>query len=139
MTSLAVTTQGTKIYVGDTGSPNAFQQIPDVTNIPNMGGVERPEIDISNMDSTSREFRFGLADTGAVEFECNFVPDNTVQSAIETAATANTEKRLKIELSDGTYYEGNGYFISFAKSAEVDNVYKVSVSFKWSAAPTKTV
>jgi hypothetical protein len=137
MTSLAVTTQGTKLYVSPTGSPPVYAQIPDVTNIPSFGSSERPQIDTSNMDSTSREFRFGLADTGSVEFEINFVPDNTVHATIEAAAEANTQKQLKVELSDGTTYEGNGYFVSFAKSAEIDNVYKASCSFKWSAAPTK--
>lgn len=137
MTSLAVTTQGTKLYVSPTGSPPVYAQIPDVTNIPSFGSSERPQIDTSNMDSTSREFRFGLADTGSVEFEINFIPDNTVHQTIETAAEANTQKQLKVELSDGTTYEGNGYFVSFAKSAEIDNVYKASCSFKWSAAPTK--
>lgn len=137
MTSLAVTTQGTKLYISATGSPPSYSQIPDVTNIPSFGSSERPQIDVSNMDSTSREFRFGLSDTGSVDFEINFVPDNIVHAEIETAAEANTQKQLKVELSDGTTYEGNGYFTSFAKSAEVDNVYKASCSFKWSAAPVK--
>lgn len=137
MTSLAVATQGTKLYIGDSGSPNAFQQIPDVTNIPSFGASERPRIDVSNMDSTVREFRYGLADTGAVEFEINFVPDNAVHHAMELAAENNTQKSLKVELSDGTTYEGVGYFEAFAKSAEVDNVYKASITFKWSGAPTK--
>ena len=137
MTSLAVATQGTKLYIGDSGSPNNFQQIPDVTNIPSFGASERPRIDVSNMDSTVREFRYGLADTGAVEFEINFVPDNAVHHAMELAAENNTQKSLKVELSDGTTYEGVGYFEAFAKSAEVDNVYKASITFKWSGAPTK--
>lgn len=137
MTSLAVATQGTILYVGDAGSPESFQQIPDVTNIPSFGAAERPRIDVSNMDSTVREFRYGLADTGAVEFEINFVPDNAVHHAMELAAENNTQKSFKVQLSDGTTYEGEGYFEAFSKSAEVDNVYKASITFKWSGAPVK--
>jgi hypothetical protein len=137
MTSLAVTTQGTKLYVGDAGSPPNFQQIVDVTNVPSFGGSERPEIDVSNMDSSSREFRFGLADTGSVDFELNYVPDNTVHTTVEDAADNNTRVAFKVELSDGTRFEGEGWFVTFNKSAEVDNVYKATVSFKWAARPTK--
>lgn len=137
MTSLAVATQGTKLYVGVAGSPTVYSEIPDVTNVPSFGASERPRIDVSNMSSSVREFRYGLADTGAVEFEINFIPDNSVHSEIETAAENNTAKSFKVELSDGTLYEGQGYFESFSKSAEVDNVYKATVTFKWSGAPTK--
>lgn len=137
MTSLAVATQGTKLYVGDAGSPPAFQEIPDVTNVPSFGSSERPRIDVSNMSSTVREYRYGLADPGAVEFELNYVPDNSVHTVIETAAENNTQKSFKVELSDGTIFEGQGYFENFAKSAEVDNVYKATVTFKWSGAPVK--
>ncbi len=137
MASNAVATQGTLLYISPAGSPNVFSEITDVTNIPSFGASERPRIDISNMSSTVREFRYGLADTGAVEFELNFVPDNTVHNTIENAAEDNTQMTMKIQLSDGTTYEGSGYFESFSKSAEVDNVYKASVTFKWSGAPTK--
>jgi hypothetical protein len=136
MASLAVPTQGTKLYVSDT-SPTSFVQIPDVTNIPSVGSSERPRIDVSNMDSQSREFRYGLSDTGSVEFEINYVPSNAVHTIVESAAENNTEKTFRVQFSDGTTFTGNGFFETFAKSAEVDNVYKANVSFKWSGLPVK--
>lgn len=139
MTSLAIPTQGTKLYVGTAGSPPNFQQIPDVTNIPSFGGAERPEIPVTNMDSVAVEFRFGLPNTGSVDFEINYVPDNAVHQTMEDAVDDNTRVSFKIEMSDGTRFEGEGWFATFNKSAEIDNVYKASVSFRWAERPTKYV
>jgi hypothetical protein len=94
MTSNAIPTQGIVIARGDGGSPEAFTLIAEITDFDGPGG-ERPDIDVSSLDSLAREYLPGLTDNGDFSCTMNFLPVDAQHVAIrdvdrlETATPRN--------------------------------------------------
>jgi hypothetical protein len=131
MSTSAIPTQGTKIYVGDTGSPEAFQAIPEVRTI---GGPSenRPTRDVTDLDSDAREFKLSLKDAGEVSLGMFYIPANAVHASLRSAFDAGTLKSFRIEFVDsaGTYYDFDAYVISWAPSIEVDSDVTLEIGLK---------
>jgi len=91
---------GTKLSV-KMGSPLAFVEIDEAKDV-NTPTQDRPKYDVTNMQSTSREYILSrLADNGEVAYECNFVASASQQLAFDTS---NTVRDFQIEMfeDDGT-------------------------------------
>jgi len=55
-----------------TTSPNAYTLVGEVLRIGPIGSVA-PEVDVTNLDSTSKEYIGGLPDGASVEFSMNWI------------------------------------------------------------------
>lgn len=125
--SLAVSAQGTKLYMGTEsgpGSPTNFVQIKEVKTFSRDG--ERPEIDVSSLDSTSREYRLGLKNNGNLSFEMNKVADDTGQLRLIAALSETEPSEFKLEYSNGDYDLFQGLVKSANPSGGVDEVVTVN-------------
>ena len=80
MSSNALESQGMAIKRGDGASPEVFTTIPEVRSINGPDG-SASEIDVSDLSSTSREFRMGLQDEGSITLDMMFIPGNAVLSS----------------------------------------------------------
>lgn len=74
---------GSKIQLGDGGSPEAFADIAEVMDI-TPPPLERDDIEVTNQQSTSgwREFIPGWRDGSEVTFNCNWLPTNATQDEV---------------------------------------------------------
>ena len=87
--TLAVLGSTTTLKIMDTTiSPNAYALIAEVLRIGQIGAVA-PEVDVTNLDSTSKEYIGGLPDGASVEFEMNWIKSNTKQIILQ-GAVGNT-------------------------------------------------
>ena len=139
MASSAISSQGMKIYIGDTASPNAYTQITEVTGISGPSS-QANLIDVTNLDSTAKEFVPGLKDEGEIRLDINWVPDLSIHQQIRIAQTARTKKSFVIEFSDTapvTRWEFSGYVTQCQISGSVDNALKAAVTIKITGAITE--
>jgi Lambda phage tail tube protein, TTP len=91
MSSGAKRALGTKLKLGNAGSPESFTAVAEVISL-QQSGKKVDLIDVTNMDSpassvglTFREFIGGLADGGEMSFTANYIPGNSSQEAFRTA------------------------------------------------------
>lgn len=94
-------TQGTELFMlDDTGSPERVLKISNLTNIDGLGG-SAGDIDITNFDSSAKEYLVGLLDNGTASFGLNLSPSNDSHQTILENAGGNRFS-WAIGCSDGT-------------------------------------
>lgn len=94
-------TQGTQLYLNDKDpSPAVILRIAKITSIDSLGGPAS-DIDITNLDSTAREYLVGLLDNGVATFGLNLDPTQASHIRIYDLA-AGARYGWAIGCSDGT-------------------------------------
>jgi predicted secreted protein len=73
---------GSKIKLGDGGTPEVFTSIAEVLDL-TPPALSRDSIDVTNQDTVNgwREKIPGFRDGGEVSFKCNWLPGNSTQNA----------------------------------------------------------
>ena len=94
MTS-AVLGSGATLQLGNDASPQVYTTVAEVLRCGPIGSTN-PEVDVTNLDSTAKEYIAGLADGNTVDFDVNWLVGNTQQVALRTAAGAGSTKHLKM-------------------------------------------
>ena len=88
MTSAVLGSNAT-LKLGSNASPQVLTTIAEVLRCGPIGSTN-PEVDVTNLDSTAKEYIAGLADGNTVEFEFNFISGNTQQDLLRTMTAAGT-------------------------------------------------
>lgn len=103
---MATKAKGSKFYYGNTGA-EAATQIARVSNIqpPNQ---EVPDIDISHLESSTREYTSGILENGEAEFTFEYL--KTAQDTLD--GLIGTDKAFKIEYADASKHTWEGYLKS---------------------------
>lgn len=132
-----IQTQGTTIGIGDGASSETFNTIGEVLNIAGPSG-SAPEIDITNLSSTAREFSMGLPDEGNISLTCNWDPDDTYQLQARTARNAQTLTNFKITCTDtpATTITFAAYVTEWSLNFDIDNVGKLTIGLRLTGAAT---
>lgn len=94
MTS-AVLGSGATLQLGSGASPQVYTTIAEVLRCGPIGSTN-PEVDVTNLDSTAKEYIAGLADGNTVEFDMNWVAGNTQQESLRTSQAAGSTVNLKM-------------------------------------------
>lgn len=131
--------QGSLVNVGDGASPEVFNAISQRTAID--GPTEEvPLIDVSNLDSTAREFNVGLKDSGSFTIPIQYDPADTGQARCQALMDARTEGNFQVILTDSpaTNWAFVGLVTSFTKSAAIDDVWQGEITIKVSGNITVT-
>lgn len=108
--SNAVSAQGTDWYISTlpvpAGSPIDWVKISEVKTFQNEG--DRPEIDVTNLDSEAREYRLGLKDNGTFSLELNALSDDAGHNKMREALSSIFSYEFKVVYSDDTtdYFQG---------------------------------
>lgn len=102
------------------GGAAAAQVINGVTNI---GGPNftRPEIDITNMSSTAKEYKAAaLTDAGTLTFGLQYAPTNAVHQYIVSQSANATQGNdiFTVVFSDNTKWGFTGSFTEFSITAD---------------------
>lgn len=128
-------TQGAKIEVSGTASPSVFTKVVNVTSV-DESGVTIDQIDVTNLDSTAKEYVPGMPDYGTVTFQINYDPDEATHQTLDglAQAQANATRDWRITESGGgspgTRTQFKGFVQSFQKSRAVNNVVKATATIK---------
>lgn len=136
MTTPAQSAQGTKFYLGSSGSPNDYSAIPGIVGYNGPSG-QANLIDVTDLDSTGKEYLIGLKDEGEITLDINWAVDNTVHKALRAAYSARTLKTLAIDFTDTapvTRWEADIYVTSCQITGGVDAAVKASVTLKITGA-----
>ena len=89
MSSSALDSQGVIISYLSVDSPTTYTAIPEVVNIQGPGG-QANEIDVTDLNSTAKEFRMGLQDEGSITMDILYIPANASHAALRTARAGQT-------------------------------------------------
>ncbi len=131
----AVLTQGTLIKRGDGASPEVFTTIPEVGAISGPD-ASKGEIDVTDLSSTAKEFKGGLADFGRMTLEMNYIPGNAVHVAMRNdfINAASPTRNWQLLFVNGKQWNFTGYVASFPGNTQADSVQKASVVIRLSGA-----
>jgi len=94
MTS-AVLGSGSTLGLGSGASPQVYTTIAEVLRCGPIGSTN-PEVDVTNLDSTAKEYIAGLADGNTVEFDMNWVGSNTEQTSLRDSQAAGSTVNLEM-------------------------------------------
>ena len=112
--------QGSKLYVGPQGSPDAPDQVLQVRRISDPA-LSRPWKDRTDLDSTWREGKPGMPEIGEMSIEVFWDGDAGQQhDVLRNAFVDNTEKNFKITWPDGNQMVFDGYVVNISGTEEVD-------------------
>jgi len=131
MSTNAILSQGTLFAVAAAGSPPAFSNIPEIKTIGGPDG-SAPTIDVTDLDSTAREYVLGLKDEGSFSLGINYIPTNAVHTTLRNAWSARSLMQFQVTFADTatTVWEFNGYVTGFSQNAAVDEVVTATVGIK---------
>jgi hypothetical protein len=93
--TVAVLGAGAALGLGSGASPQVYTTIAEVLRCGPIGS-SNPEVDVTNLDSTAKEYIAGLADGNTVEFECNWVVGNAQQQSLRTSQAAGSTVNLQM-------------------------------------------
>ena len=94
MTS-AVLGSGATLQLGSGASPQVYTTIAEVLRCGPIGSTN-PEVDVTNLDSTAKEYIAGLADGNSLEFDVNWISGNTQQTSLRTSQAAGSTVNIKM-------------------------------------------
>lgn len=133
MSSNAILTQGTRFAVSTEESPPNYQFIPEIRTIGGPDG-SAPLIDVTDLDSTAREFKLGLKDEGAFSLQLMYIPGNTVHALLRNAWSNRTTLWFRITYTDGTLWEFEGIVQNMSGNINLDSVVESNVTIKVSGS-----
>lgn len=93
--TLAVLGSGATLQLGSGASPQVYTTIAEVLRCGPIGSTN-PEVDVTNLDSTAKEYIAGLADGNTVDFDVNFIAGNTEQTSLRTSQASGSTVNLRM-------------------------------------------
>ena len=139
MSTSALDTQLTKLYLEDIGSPDNRALISERVRI---GGPNetRPRRDVTDLDSTRREYKGGLRDSGEMQLDIFYIPSNAVHVRLRDAfnATTSRQRQWELEFTDGTLWRFQGEVTGWSQNFEVDSDVKATLTIVPSGDITET-
>lgn len=145
MATGAIAGIGTKLQIGDGGSPESFTTIAEVTEIsgPSLGA---DTADVTSHDSELNEGGFEehivtILRTGEVTFTINYIPTDGTHDASSGLLNDYQNKTLRnfklvFPDSSNTTWSFSAYVTGFEPSTSPSDQYDASVTLKPSGEPT---
>jgi hypothetical protein len=135
-----VKTQGTKLQLAGTASPVTYTDTANVVSISGLGG-QKGDIDITNFDSTAKEFLTGLEDPGQVQVEINYAPADATQDTMWSLKNSGALRTWRITMpgaSPAPYFSFAATVQQFQVNFQTDDVVRATVTLRVSGAITKS-
>lgn len=110
-------------------TPVALTQIKEIKTFSGFDG-QASEIDVTNLDSTAKEFRLGLTDEGGFTFEMNQVNSDAGQTALRASKNAGTIKTYVLTLPNAETATFTAYAKGLPTAGGVDGVVTSSVALR---------
>ncbi len=115
----ALTTYGS----GASVTPVLYLPVPEARSL-HFADAASPEIDVTTMVSTSKEYLLGLQDAGEFSFEMNYVPFDAATVELRQAKADALARALRIDFHDGSTFACR----AFVKSVPFQTDYQSAVT-----------
>jgi len=113
---MAISTEAVEFRVADTGSPQTFAKIAEVTDTPSLS-PSKPVRDRTSVGDKTRQYASaGPKDPGQVTFPLRLDPENTEHQAIFTDYNAGNTKAFQIVETgspEDILWEFEGFYTSY--------------------------
>jgi len=133
--AVQVDTTGLAYTSGGTAAPVAYTQIKNLKSFNGFDGAAS-EIDVTNLDSTAKEFSLGLQDFGKLSININPDFDDAGQNAMRAAKADGTKKWFKLTLPNGRVASFQALVKSAPWQGGVDQVIEGTVELRISGNVT---
>jgi len=136
--SSALTSQGMTIGIGDGAGVEVFATITEVNSIDGPGG-QANEIDVTDLNSTSKEFILGLQDEGDVSLDINYIPADVQHALLRARKADGVVGNFQLSFTDTpvTTWTFAALVKGFAINNGVDAVTKATVILRISGSITE--
>lgn len=138
--SVDLNTTGLTYTSGGTFTPTAWIKVGQLTGIKGTSDTS-PDLDVTDLDSTTKEYIQGLPDTGTISADIYCVDSDTGLAAVEAAFDARATKSFKVTYPSGStpVRTFSGYVKSFPKvgDSSKDGIVTGSIEIKRSGVVTK--
>lgn len=135
--SVDIDTTGKTITIGTaTATPAAWTQVNEIKGI-KPSGASASKIDVTDLNSTAKEYRTGLIDNGTFSVDVNILESDAGQAACLAAFTASTVNSYKV-VTPGKTRTFNATCLKFPTipDASVDGVQTGTAEWQISGAVT---
>lgn len=131
-----VDTTGKTITAGSgTATPVSFTAIANLKDFSGFDGAAS-EIDVTNLDSTAKEFLLGLTDAGQFTINIDYDNANAGHIALRAKQVSGASSNFKLTLPNSNVITFTGYVKKFSLAGGVDAVTKTAVDIRVSGAVT---
>lgn len=145
MSGDATQSQGTRFFIGASGSPSSFVEILGIKDFTGPGG-KTTIIDASTLASTAKEKLPGLPDEGQFTLTGNFISGDAGQLACIAARAARERRQFHVDLPAGAQNPAAnpaqsvyffGYVVEYSQKGGVDKLDEVSIMIEIDGAVTR--
>lgn len=133
------TSQGLSVQYGDGASPEVFTSLANITDHDGPN-AENPDVDVTDLSSTAKEFLPGLTENGELSVNLNFDPTATSHLAAIADQEARTVRNWRIRwgmVSPARTWTFQAYVKSFQTRSQVDGPLTGALTLKISGAITR--
>lgn len=132
----AFSAQGSIVEVSVDGG-TTYTAISQITDIPDPSG-EASDIDVTNLDSTAKEYITGLLDSQSVNIQGQRVSTDAGQNVLRDNAGAVSPASFRITLSDGAIATFDAIIKKFGVTGAVDQAAMFTCAIRASGPVTWT-
>lgn len=131
MANQAVKTQGTVLAIEEPPGSTTYVDIGDVKSVGASGG-QAPEIDVTNLGSTAKEFILGLADNGTIPLGLNWagVGNDAGQTHLLSRYNDSTATSFRVTFSNSDTMTFSALVQTFDVSVEPDAAVDLAVGLR---------
>lgn len=139
MSSNAIEAQGTILKRGDGAGVEAFTAIPEIKTFSGPGG-SASVIDTTDLSSTAKEKRMGLADEGQLSFTMNYIPTNAQHMALRSDRASRVKRNFQLVFTDSgaTTWDFAAFVTGFSVAGGVDGVIEATVTLEITGSITES-
>jgi hypothetical protein len=134
--SNAISSQGTKFYIGNEVSPTVFVQVGEVQTFDGPSG-QASVIDTTHLNSPAKEKLIGLPDEGQIQIGGNYVSSDNGQDEMFEARNLQQRRDMKLELANGELWLFQGFVLAFNISGGVDDKVNFSATIEITGSVTR--
>lgn len=128
-----VDTTGKTIVAAGAATPVTFTAISNIKDFSGFDGAAS-EIDVTNLDSTAKEYRLGLADSGQFTFNIDYDSTSAGHIALQAKKVSGVLSNFKLVLPSSQVITFTGFVKKFSLAGGVDAVAKTAVDIRISGA-----
>jgi hypothetical protein len=131
------TTGGTAYTTGGTATPSTFTKIGNAKQFNGLDG-SASEQDVSNFDSTGKEFILGLYDGGNMTVDLDIDMNDAGQQSARAACQGSLKKTVKFTFPDASTLTFDAFVKKFTITGGVDKTITGQISLRITGAYTVT-
>lgn len=141
--------QGADLQIGN--ADDGGTTLPGVDTFANIGNVrgfsgpsgEKPEIDVTDLDSTGKEYLAGIPDFGTIQFtgwfnELDAQQDDLWADFLDAASSHIRNYRVVLPNAEATTFDFNGFIQALEVNTQTEEAVELNGTIRVSGGITKT-